>query len=426
MPDNAKIMVVDDTPANLEVVAETLSDAGYTIFPAISGERALNRLQTWIPDIILLDVQMPGIDGFETCQQLKANPTTTHIPVIFMTALTDTDSKVKGFSLGGVDYITKPFQEAELLARVNTHLQLSLLTQQLECQVQERTAELQAALDQLSQSQLQLIKGEKMASLGNLIAGVAHEINNPIGFLNGSLRNTKDYVQDLLGHIALYQHHYPKTAAPVKDNAEDIDLIFLSTDLPILLNSMQRATDHITGITTSLRTFSRADTECKVKANLHEGIETTLLILKYRLKANKFRPAIEIIKDYGDLPQIDCFPGQLNQVFMNVLANAIDMFDEMSQNQSFNELEAHPQQIKIHTSTHLNQAQIQICDNGKGMTEDVRTQVFDYLYTTKKIGKGTGIGLAIARQIVVDAHGGSLDVHSTVDQGTKFCIRLSL
>ncbi len=426
MLDSAKIMVVDDTPANLEVVAETLSDAGYAIFPAISGERALNRLQTWIPDLILLDVQMPGTDGFETCQQLKADPATTHIPVIFMTAVADTDSKVKGFSLGAVDYITKPFQEAELLARVNTHLQLSFLTQQLEYQVQEQTAELQAALEKLSQSQLQLIQGEKMASLGNLIAGVAHEINNPMGFLKGSIKNAQDYMQDLLGHIALYQQHYPNAAASVQDNAEDIDLEFLSKDLPRLLNSMQRATDHITGITTSLCTFSRADTACKVKANLYEGIETTLLILKYRLKANKFRPAIEIIKDYGDLPQIDCFPGQLNQVFMNILANAIDMFDEMAHNQSFDELEAHPQQIKIHTSTHLDQIQIQICDNGKGMTEDVRARVFDYLYTTKEIGKGVGVGLAIARQIVVDVHGGSLDVRSEVGQGTEFCIQLSL
>lgn len=170
MLDSVKILVVDDTPANLEVITETLSLAGYATSTAISGERALKRLQTYIPDLILLDVQMPGMDGFETRQQLKADPGTARIPVIFMTALTAVDSKVKGFALGAVDYITKPFQEAELLARVNTHLQLSSLTQQLERRVEERTAELQLTLDQLSRSQLQLIQAEKMASLGNLVA----------------------------------------------------------------------------------------------------------------------------------------------------------------------------------------------------------------------------------------------------------------
>lgn len=161
MLDSAKILVVDDTPANLEVVTEILADAGYIVSTALSGDRAIKRLQTYVPDLILLDIQMPGIDGFETCRQLKENPAIAYVPVIFMTAVADTDSKVKGFLLGAVDYITKPFQEAELLARVNTHLQLSFLTQQLERRIQERTVELQAALDRLSCSQLQLIQNGK-------------------------------------------------------------------------------------------------------------------------------------------------------------------------------------------------------------------------------------------------------------------------
>jgi signal transduction histidine kinase len=177
-----------------------------------------------------------------------------------------------------------------------------------------------------------------MASLGNLVAGVAHEINNPIGFLNGSINNAKEYVQDFLGHLAFYQKHYPNPVAEIQDNAEDLDLDFLCEDLPKLLTSMQGATDRIKSISTSLRTFSRADTEYKVSANLHEGLDSTLLILKYRLKANQFCPAIEVIKDYGEIPLIDCFPRQLNQVFMNILANGIDMFDEMAQKLSFAEM----------------------------------------------------------------------------------------
>ncbi|MBD2598129.1 AAA family ATPase [Nostoc spongiaeforme FACHB-130] len=279
---------------------------------------------------------------------------------------------------------------------------------------------------QLERSQLQVVQSEKMASLGNLVAGVAHEINNPIGFLNGSINNARDYVQDLLDYIALYQEHHPQAATTVKQKAKEIDLEFLTEDLPKLLNSMKGATDRITSISNSLRTFSRADTEYKVSANLHEGLDSTLLILKYRLKANEFRPEIQIIQEFGDLPPIECFPGQLNQVFMNILANAIDMFDEMAQTQSFKELEANPQIITIRTEVISNQVDIRIRDNGKGMTQEVQKKIFDHLFTTKAVGKGTGLGLSIARQIVVEKHGGRLEVQSQVGQGSEFCIYLPI
>ena len=277
---------------------------------------------------------------------------------------------------------------------------------------------------ELQNTQLQVLQSEKMASLGNLVAGVAHEINNPIGFLNGSINNGQDYVQDLLGHLALYQQHYPKPVEEIQENAEDIDLEFLSEDLPKLLDSMKGATSRITNISNSLRTFSRADTEYKISANLHEGLDSTLLILKYRLKANEHRPAIQVIQEFGHLPPIECFPGQLNQVFMNILANAIDMFDEMAQTQSFKELEANPQQITIRTEVISNQVYIRMRDNGKGMTKEVQGKIFDHLFTTKAVGKGTGLGLAIARQIVVEKHGGSLNVWSELGQGTEFTIQI--
>jgi len=280
---------------------------------------------------------------------------------------------------------------------------------------------------QLEQSQLQIVQNEKMASLGNLVAGVAHEINNPIGFLNGSINNAKEYVQDLLQQLALYQQHHPNAAVPVQEHAEDIDLEFLAEDLPKLLDSMTGATDRIKSISTSLRTFSRADAEHKVSANLHDGINSTLLILKYRLKANEYRPAIEVIQDYGNLPEIQCFPGQLNQVFMNILANAIDVFDEVAQQSSFAELKTNPQKITIHTALiDQNAVEIRIGDNGSGMPEEVKARVFDYLFTTKGVGKGTGLGLAIARQIVVEKHGGNLEVQSEIGQGTQLLIRLPI
>jgi PAS domain S-box-containing protein len=295
-----------------------------------------------------------------------------------------------------------------------------------EAVIVQKTQALAQVLQDLQNAQLQTIQNEKMASLGNLVAGVAHEINNPIGFLNGSINNARDYVKDLLSHLDLYQQHYPHPAMPIQDNAQDIDLEFLSEDLPKLLDAMKGATNRIKGISTSLRTFSRADTEHKINANLHEGLDSTLLILKYRLKANEFRPAIEVVQNYGDLPAIDCFPGQLNQVFMNIIANAIDMFDEMAQTQSYDVLEANPQKIIIQTEQQNEQVLIHICDNGKGMDEAIQAKIFDHLFTTKAVGKGTGLGLAIARQIVEEKHEGTLEVLSTVGQGTEFCIRLPI
>jgi predicted ATPase/signal transduction histidine kinase len=297
---------------------------------------------------------------------------------------------------------------------------------QAEIAIQEKSQALEQALRDLENAQLQTVQSEKMASLGNLVAGVAHEVNNPIGFLNGSIKNAQEYIKDLLEYIALYEQQYPNPTAPIQTLAEDIDLEFLREDLPKLLDSMKGATDRIKGISTSLRTFSRADTEHKITANLHEGLDSTLLILKYRIKANEFRPAIEIKQNYGELPAIACFPGQLNQVFMNILANAIDMFDEVAQTQSFAELQAHPQTITIHTEQTPNQVCIRIQDNGKGMDEATRTKIFDHLFTTKGVGKGTGLGLAIARQIIVEKHDGQLEVRSELGQGTEFCICLPI
>ena len=414
------VLIVDDTPANLEVISETLRDAGFEVAIATSGEQALRQIERQIPDLILLDVMMPGIDGFETCRRLQASDRTCSVPIIFMTALSDTDSKVQALELGAVDYVAKPFHEKEVLARVRTHLQLSFLINQLEAQVAEKTAELRA-------SQLQVVQSEKMASIGNLVAGVAHELNNPIGFLNGSIGNAKDYIRDLFKYLSTYQQHQPPTDSVAKIG-EQLDLPFLQEDLPKLLSSMQSAVHRIMGISASLRTFSRTDTRCRVSTDLHQGFDSTLLILKYRLKANQYRPAITVLKQYGEIPQVSCYPGQLNQVFMNILANAIDMFDEISQEAPPESVTEGSQKITIQTAllADQNAVEIRIGDNGKGMTEAVKAHIFDYLFTTKAVGKGTGLGLAIAHQIVTETHGGSLSVQSELGQGSEFCIRIPI
>ncbi|MGI0488601.1 sensor histidine kinase [Pantanalinema rosaneae CENA516] len=421
------ILLVDDNPNNLKVLSEAIQGHGWKALMATDGESAIEQAEYITPDLILLDVMMPGFDGFETCRRLKANPITQNIPIIFMTALSDTRDKVKGFDIGAVDYITKPFQQEEVVARLKLHLKITHLTQTLEQRVQERTAELAQSLHQLQQTQLQLIQNEKMSALGNLVAGVAHEINNPVGFLSGNLQPAEGYVKDLLGLIDLYQQTYPNPTPDIQDEIETIDLDYVRDDLPKLLNSMKLGIDRIRNISTSLRTFSRADKDYKVLFNIHEGLDSTILILKHRLKANDNRPEIEVIRKYGELPSIECFPGQLNQVFMNVLANAIDALEEANVGRDLDTIKANPNQIEITTQVFDSQSvQIQITDNGLGIPETVKSRIFDHLFTTKAVGKGTGLGLAIAHQIVVENHAGTIEVHSTPPQGTEFIITLPI
>ena len=299
---------------------------------------------------------------------------------------------------------------------------------QAETAVIQKSQELEKALQELNQAQLQMVQNEKMATLGNLVAGVAHEVNNPIGFLKGSISNAQEYIQDLFAHIECYQENYPNPEEEVIENAEEIDLEYLTEDLPKLLNSMEVATERITDISNSLRTFSRADTAEKVACNIHEGIDSTILILKYRLKADNKRPEIEVIKEYGQLPQVKCFLGQLNQVFMNILANAIDALDMTNEGKTFAEIKANPHKIIINTevSTENNTVLISIKDNGMGMPESIRERIFDNLFTTKGVGKGTGLGLAIAKQIVEETHGGKISCNSTLGKGTEFVIELPI
>ncbi|MEB3232120.1 MAG: hybrid sensor histidine kinase/response regulator [Leptolyngbyaceae bacterium] len=422
---DCQILVVDDTPANLEVITDILLANDYNVLAVISGKRAIKQLQYNCPSLILLDIQMPGMDGFETCEFIKANPKTAHIPIIFLTAQSDPDSIVKGFALGAVDYITKPFREEELLARVQTHLKLRLLTEQLEDLVSHRTAELRLALEQVHRAKLLLIQQEKMSALGSLVAEVAHEVNNPVGFINGSIHTAKHYLQDFLDYLRLYQQCYPSTHPVLSQKAEEIELGYLLDDFPVMLNSMQMACDRIISITTNLRTFARTDTT-KVPVNLNDSLDSSLLMLKYRLKANECRPGIDVVKQYHPLPPCVCFPNQINQVFMNILANAIDVFDEMVAQCSYDDLESSPQVITIQTQC-LQQPtviEIKIGNNGKGMTPEVAAKVFDYLFTTKGSGKGTGLGLAIAYQIVTETHTGEITVDSSPDKGTVFTIRL--
>ncbi|MBD1908048.1 response regulator [Funiculus sociatus GB2-A5] len=430
------ILIVDDNSTNLSVLSQALKQVGLKVRMAMDGASAINIAQQQSPELMLLDVQMPGMDGFETCTRLKANPLTQGIPIIFTTALADTDSKVKGLSLGALDYITKPFEEQEVIARVNVHLQLRQLTKTLEERnaqleqwtevleerVTERTAELSQTLQDLQRYQLQLVQSEKMSALGQLVAGIAHELNNPIGCISSNLAPAFEYVSDLTKVVEFYQQFYPEATSKLEQTLGDIDIDFALEDLPKLLNSMKLSAERIKDISISLRNFSRSDATTKVRANLHDGLESTLTILRHRLKAvggsaSAHRPAIEVIKNYGDVPDVECYPGLLNQVFMNILANAIDALEES--------LPATPQ-IRIQTAFIDRHAVIRIADNGIGMSAEVQQKLFDQLFTTKAVGRGTGLGLSIARQIVEEKHQGRLSFTFEVGQGTEFAIALPI
>jgi signal transduction histidine kinase len=293
-----------------------------------------------------------------------------------------------------------------------------------EAAVIQKSQELEKALQDLQQAQLQIVQSEKMSALGNLVAGVAHEMNNPLGFIYASLKQAKPSLADIVEHLKLYQESLPNPGDEIIDHAEEIDLDYSLSDLPKIIDSMVMACDRLHNISTSLRTFSRADKDYKVPFNIHEGIDSTILILKHRLKANEQRPAIEVITNYGNLPQVECFPGQLNQVFMNILANAIDALEESNTGRNFAEIKANPNRITITTSVENEGVKITIADNGQGMSESVKQKIFDHLFTTKAVGKGTGLGLAIAKAIVVEKHGGSIHCLSVPGQGTEFLIQL--
>lgn len=428
------ILVVDDTPTNLEVLHGALSHYGYEVLVEMDGESGIEQAQANLPDLILLDVMMPGIDGFETCRRLKLDPITQDIPVLFMTALSDTLDKVKGLKLGAVDYITKPFEQEEVIARMQVHLKLRQVSlelerekQSLEEKVQARTTQLNQALEDLKEAQVHLVQSEKMSSLGQLVAGIAHEVNNPINFIYGNISHLEDYSEVLLSLAKLCQKHCIANQE-VQDLIAEHDVEFVMEDLPQVLSSMTMGVSRIRQIVTSLRNFSRLD-EAEVKpVNIHEGVESTLLILQNRLKVTHERPEIQIVKSYSDLPLVECHVGQLNQVLMNLLSNAIDAVEDIpsqKSTQTMSSKNSETGQITIRTEAlGVDWIRISIKDNGCGIDEEIRTKIFDPFFTTKPIGKGTGLGLSISYRIITEKHQGRLLCLSEPGHGTEFIIEI--
>jgi signal transduction histidine kinase len=303
--------------------------------------------------------------------------------------------------------------------------------QQSQIELQQKATELEKALTQLKQTQAQLVQSEKMSSLGQLVAGIAHEINNPVSFIFGNITYAKEYTDSLLNLISLYQTYYPQPVPEIQAEIDDLDLEFLESDIQKIFNSMRVGSQRIADIVKSLRSFSRLDEADLKTVDLHENLDNTLMILKHLFKAQSSRPEVKIIKNYGNIPLIQCYAGQLNQVFMNILINAIDALEMNQKTGNFKASNQTPPQISIHTETLTDSeqktwVQIEISDNGLGMSETVRSRIFEPFFTTKPVGQGTGMGLAISYQIVVEKHQGQLLCISQTGEGSTFVITLPL
>lgn len=411
------ILIVDDIPDNIRFLSSFLLEQGYTVRKAINGQMALIAVDALVPDLILLDVNMPELSGYEVCHRLKENPKTALIPIIFLSAGSEANDKVKAFEQGASDYITKPFHLQEVLLRIQTQLTIQTLQKELK----QQNEQLKQTLGELKTAQANLVQQEKMATLKKVVAGVAHEINNPLSFIACNIKPAQDYIQQLLNLIDLYDRKSAVSDPEIKALREEIDLEFLATDLLKILDSMGNGAERIRSVILALRIFTRLDESGIKQINLHENIDNTLSLLQNRLTTSYDRGLIQVLREYGDLPLITCYADQFNQVIFNLLCNAIDAIDEKHQTGGY---QTGQPQILIHTRFADNLAVIRIRDNGSGIATAAQNQIFEPFFTTKSAGHGVGLGLAASRRIVEDMHHGGLTYHSNPGEGTEFVIRL--
>ncbi len=413
----ADILIVDDVLENVQLLSKLLSQAGYSVRKALNGTMALTAAQQRPPHLILLDINMPEMNGYQVCQQLKQQPALAGIPVIFLSALDDPQDKVRAFEVGGVDYITKPFERDEVIVRIQHQLTIQALQQQL----QEKNQSLELTLERLQEAQVQLIQKEKMLGLGQLIAGITHEVNNPISFIYGNLTPARRYFDQVLALLRLYRRKYPQVDPDIEAAIAEIDLDFILTDWEKLMRSMQTGVERIKSIMVALQLFSHLGESDIKPVDLNQSLDSVLSLLGHRLQPQDARPEIPVMRQYGQIPLTVCHGKLINQALLNLLNNAIDAIERWGTEA----LRTKPLSITLKTEAlGADQIRITIKDTGVGISPDLQPRIYEPFFTTKSVGEGTGLGLSTSYQVIVEQHGGQLTCDSVPGEGTTMTIIL--
>lgn len=411
--DRATILIVDDEATNLIVLSEILQEY-YRVRATRSGEKALEITSASPPpDLLLLDIMMPGMDGLQVLQQLRGNPATQEIPVIFVTALGAEDFELRGLDMGAVDYVVKPIKPSLLLARVRTQLALKQARDQLALQNQDLEAEVQRRQKENEQIQLQLLQADKMAAIGQLAAGVAHEINTPVGYVYSNLNTLTSYLKEVTEILSAYRalDHSALDKIPgiseIQRLEQQTDPDYLLQDADQLLAESQQGLERVSTIVQDLKFFSRKSDKKWEWADLHQGLDATLGIVWNQLKYH-----CELHKEYAEIPQIRCLPSQLNQVFLNLLVNAAQAIEGQGH-------------IHLRTGSDEQWVWVEVQDSGVGIAAEHVKRLFEPFFTTKPPGKGTGLGLSLSHGIV-ERHSGRIEVRSEPGQGSTFRVVLPI
>ena len=407
---------MDDEEANLRLLTKWLVVLGYDIELATDGQEALRKVKAGGIDLIILDIMMPGMDGFQVCAELKANQQSRRIPIIMVTALSDRESKLKGLKGGVDDFISKPIDQTEIITRTRNLLRvkeyedfLKNHNELLEQRVRERTADLESAYETLKSTQNQLLQQEKMATIGLLMAGIAHEINNPVGYISSNLGSLKKYGERMTGFISEQDEVIrtggvaPRIVEQLAARRVKLKMAHILNDFPALLNESIEGAERIRKIVQDLKGFSRTDTDEQAAADINQCLKSALSIVHNELKYKA-----RITCEYGELPLTICNVQKLGQVFINLLINAAQAIETEGE-------------ITVNTRLENGWIFIAIRDTGCGIPEEIRQKIFDPFFTTKEVGKGTGLGLAICRDII-NKHGGKLTLSSEIGMGTTFSV----